>query len=161
MALFSVSYVFQLFQCLFSLSFGTAADTVSACPPPTAPLTIYFQKPAAWPNAKIYYWGETPTGTMPDVTWPGVNMTLMQAGCDWYYFTFPSAVDCSNIIFNSGTGSQTPDLLNRCDDGYYQVGIGWSSTPPSGYCGNPAPTLSVSPSGHTTIKHIYCNYQRI
>ncbi len=147
MALFSVSYVFQLFQCLFSLSFGIAADTVSACPPPTAPLTIYFQKPAAWPNAKIYYWGETPTGTMPDVTWPGVNMTLMQAGCDWYYFTFPSAVDCSNIIFNSGTGSQTPDLLNRCDDGYYQVGIGWSSTPPSGYCGNPAPTLSVSPSG--------------
>ena len=88
MALFSVSYVFQLFQCLFSLSFGTAADTVSACPPPTAPLTIYFQKPAAWPNAKIYYWGETPTGTMPDVTWPGVNMTLMQGGCGCYYFIF-------------------------------------------------------------------------
>ncbi|MBK9736847.1 MAG: chitobiase/beta-hexosaminidase C-terminal domain-containing protein [Saprospiraceae bacterium] len=71
----------------------------------------------------------------------------MQAGCDWYYFTFPIAVDCSNIIFNSGSGIQTPDLLNRCDDGYYQVGIGWSSNPPSGYCGNPPPSVTVSPAG--------------
>ena len=119
------------------------SDTFTPCSPTNdPPLTVYFKKPASWPNAKIYYWGETPAGSMPDVTWPGVNMNLMQAGCDWYYFTFPAAVDCSNIIFNSGSGSQTADL-NRCDIGYYEIGVGWSSTPPSGYCGNPPPSVSA------------------
>lgn len=110
------------------------------------PLTVYFKKPSNWPNAKIYYWGEVPAGTMPDVAWSGVNMNLMQTGCDWYYFTFPAAVDCSSIIFNSGTGSQTADLY-RCEDGYYELGVGWSDTPPSGFCGNPPPSVTANPSG--------------
>ena len=52
-------------------------------------------------------------------------MTLMQSGCDWY-FCFEEAVDCTNLIFNSGTGTQTAGFKSMCTDGYYQIGIGWS-----------------------------------
>ena len=131
--------------------------------PPSDPLIVYFQKPSSWPLAKIYYWDETPANTMPDVSWSGVEMQLMQTGCDWYYFAFPEAVDCSYIIFNSGNGIQTANL-NRCQDGYYQFGIGWSSTPPSGFCGNPPPIITASPSGSynnanpfVVTLHIYDN----
>lgn len=132
------------------LSFGItngnvpSIDHTEVCPPGD-PIIIYFQKPASWAHAKIYYWGETPANTQQNVSWPGVDMTLMQSGCDWYYFVFEEAVDCTNLIFNSGTGTQTADL-NRCADGYYQIGIGWSSTPPSGFCGNPPPVVTTNPS---------------
>ncbi|MEZ4910916.1 MAG: starch-binding protein [Saprospiraceae bacterium] len=135
---------------LFSLNpnISTVSPSTNTCEiaPPSDPLIVYFQKPSSWPSAKIYYWGETPASTMPDVAWPGVDMQLMQADCDWYYFVFSETVDCSNIIFHNGVGTQTADL-NRCTDGYYQFGIGWSSSPPSGFCGNPPPIITVTPSG--------------
>jgi len=116
---------------------------------PQPSLTVYFKKPVAWSTAKIHYWNPSPSGSTTPTTWPGVNMTQNQAGCDWYYFTFPSAVDCINMIFNnggSGTGNQTPDLINICENAYYIIGTGWSSTPPSGFCSaNAAPTLTVLP----------------
>jgi len=110
-----------------------------------APLTVYFQKPAGWADAKIYFWSATPAGSNPDANWPGVNMTLMQAGCDWYYYTFPAAVECTNLIFNCGNSSCQTANLSRCSDGYYISGTGWSDTPPSGFCGNPPPSVSVDP----------------
>lgn len=111
------------------------------------PLTVYFKKPAAWANAKIYFWNATPAGSNPNGTWPGVNMIQMQAGCDWYYYTFPAAVDCTNLIFNCGSSScQTSDLY-RCTDGYYTLSAGWSDNPPTDFCGNPPPVVSVNPAG--------------
>ncbi|MFZ1523868.1 MAG: alpha-amylase family glycosyl hydrolase, partial [Saprospiraceae bacterium] len=122
-------------------------------------LTVYFYKPVGWSTAKIHYWNPSPAGSATPTTWPGVNMTQNQAGCDWYYYTFPNAVDCINMIFNnggSGSGNQTPDLINICDDAYYIVGTGWSSTPPTGFCSaNAAPTLTVLPlSGECTLPSV-------
>ncbi|MBK9736848.1 MAG: hypothetical protein IPO92_18565 [Saprospiraceae bacterium] len=74
-------------------------------------------------------------------------MIQNQPGCDWYYFTFPVAVDCINIIFNSGTGIQTADLIGRCENGYYIFGTGWSDTAPVGFCSpNGPPLLTVLPT---------------
>lgn len=112
-----------------------------------APLTVYFQKPSAWANANIYFWNASPAGSNPNGTWPGVPMNLMQVGCDWYYYTFPAGMDCTNLIFNCGSSScQTADLY-RCSNGYYIVGDGWFDTPPTGFCGNPPPSVSVNPEG--------------
>ncbi|MBK9736846.1 MAG: hypothetical protein IPO92_18555 [Saprospiraceae bacterium] len=69
MASFSVCYALQILHLMCSVPFSTVSPPVdNKCLPPTTPLTVYFQKPAAWPNAKIYYWGATPAGSNENAT---------------------------------------------------------------------------------------------
>jgi glycosidase len=110
-------------------------------------MTVYFKKPASWPAAKIYYWDPSPPDSYNPVSWPGVDMTQNQEDCDWYYHTFPEGMECTNLIFNSGSGDQTGDLY-RCTEGYYQEGLGWEDTEPDDFCPVASPpTLSIDPPG--------------
>lgn len=111
------------------------------------PKVIYFQKPAGWANAKIYYWNVNPSGSMTTVTWPGVDMLPMGSSCNWYYFYLPAGVSSTNLIFNCGSNACQTGDLSRSTTGYYINGTGWSDTPPSGFCGNPAPFIHANPAG--------------
>jgi hypothetical protein len=91
-----------------------------------ATLTVYFKKPTAWKEAKIYYWNAKPVGSITTSAWPGKNMTLVCG--DWYKFDLTGATS-ANVIFNSGTGIQTPDLLNVTTTKYYDNG--WLAATPT------------------------------
>ncbi len=91
-----------------------------------ANFTVYFKKPSNWANAKIYWWNATPSGALNNGSWPGVNMTAVCG--DWYKYDFTN-INSVNVIFNSGTGIQTPDLLNVTKSSYYDNG--WLTTTPT------------------------------
>jgi alpha-amylase len=91
-----------------------------------ANFTVYFKKPAAWAAAKVYFWNATPTGSLANATWPGANMTLVCG--DWYKYDF-NGITAVNIIFNSGAGQQSPDLLAVNSTKYYDNG--WLTTTPT------------------------------
>lgn len=110
--------------CLFLPSFSKNIEKKDANA--VANFTVYFKKPTTWAAAKIYFWNATPAGSLANATWPGVNMTLVCG--DWYKYDF-SGITATNIIFNSGAGQQTPDLLNVTTTKYYDNG--WLTTTPT------------------------------
>lgn len=119
--------------------------------PPGAGLKIHFKKPSTWANATLYYWNPSPGGA-PAVTWPGVAMTA--EGEDWFVYTIPYA-NCANVIFSNNGASKTPDL-SRCEEGWYQDGV-WYSSKPSG-SGTPAGfTVFFKPSNYTNPNIYYWN----
>lgn len=73
-------------------------------------IMVYCKKPAGWSSpVKIHYWNTVPGGVYANTTWPGVNMTQVCSGSDWWYFRF-SGITSTNLIFNDGNGRQTADL---------------------------------------------------
>lgn len=71
---------------------------------------IYFKKPPTWATPiKIHYWNAIPSGIYTNTIWPGVNMTQVCSGSDWWVFKF-SGITSTNLIFNDGNGKQTIDL---------------------------------------------------
>ena len=69
-----------------------AADTVK----------LYCAAPSGWGTCCIYWWGSS----QYNPGWPGEAMTQGADGI-WYY-EVPS--DVSKVIFNNGSGTQSPDL---------------------------------------------------
>lgn len=118
----------------------STADSVKYTFNPIPDIWVYFKKPAAWANAKIHYWNPLPAGAVTATSWPGVDMTL-HCG-DWYKFKF-SGVTSVNLIFNSGTGTQTPDLSVGTTS-YYDNG--WLSSVPNMCSSNTPPVVSISPA---------------
>lgn len=86
--------------------------------------SVYFKKPTAWPAAKIHFWNSVPTGAAPASTWPGSNM-IQECG-DWYRWDFTNLTSI-NLLFNTGTGTQTADLFAN-GTAYYDNG--WLATAP-------------------------------
>ncbi|WP_310556588.1 starch-binding protein [Flavobacterium sp.] len=80
---------------------------------PVKTFTVYFKSPTSWTTRKIYFWNATPTGSLANAIWPGLNMTAHTGG--WYKYTF-TGVDAVNIIFNNGNSglgtNQTANILN-------------------------------------------------
>lgn len=109
--------------------------------------TVYFKPPTAWGSTvpKIHYWNATPTGSLANTTWPGVNMTPACSG--WYSYTF-SGVTQINLIFNNGNSgvgtNQTADLTANTTS-WYDWTNGWLTTAPT--LDNPC--LVISPQGGT------------
>jgi glycosidase len=104
---------------------ATAPITVTAA----SNFVVHFYRPANWGTGlKIYYWNTLPSGVIPTVNYPGVNMTA--EGDGWYNFTFTN-VNSTNLIFNDGTGdiNKTPDL-SRSSTGWYFNGS-WYNTKPN------------------------------
>ncbi len=82
---------------------------------------------------KVYYWLEEPN-VLPNVAWPGVEMTPLGEGCEgWYKYELPGILS-TNYIINQ-CGGQTEDLFLD------------SQMPLPCTTGNQAPNLSVSPVG--------------
>lgn len=102
-----------------SSAIKTESYTFSAVPT----ITVYFKPPTNWTvTPKVYYWGATPTGSIANAVWPGVNMTADANGFYKYTITGPTAV---NVIFNNGSGgsaNQTPDLINKTNGFSYTWG---------------------------------------
>lgn len=92
---------------------GVWSDTKPDNPSPTT-FAVFFNKPTAWAGAKIHYWGGTGCTAS---TWPGPNMIPPTGGTStWLKFDLPS--QCTNIVFNDGSGKQTVDL-SRSSAGYF------------------------------------------
>jgi glycosidase len=109
---------------------------------PIPDIIVYFKRPSNWGTTiKIHYWNAVPSGVYANTSWPGVNMTPVCG--DWFSFRF-SGITNTNLIFNDGSGNQTPDL-NRSASGYYDNG--WLTTTPT-ITGNPS--INVSPAGPQT-----------
>lgn len=109
---------------------------------PIPDITVYCRKPANWSSpVKIHYWNALPTGSVASTTWPGVNMTQVCPGSEWWSFTF-SGVTSINVIFNDGSGRQTPDLAVTAT-AYYDNG--WLTTAPD--LQSPNAVISATPSG--------------
>ena len=87
-------------------------------------LTVYFKPPTTWGSVipRIHYWNALPTGSVANTNWPGIRMAAHVNGFYKYTIVGPTSV---NIVFNngkSGTGNQTPDLLNKTDGYSYTWG---------------------------------------
>lgn len=87
-------------------------------------LTVYFKPPSTWGTVipRIHYWNALPTGSVPNTNWPGIRMSTHVNGFYKYTIVGPTSV---NIVFNngkSGTGNQTPNLLNKTDGFSYTWG---------------------------------------
>lgn len=88
---------------------------------------VYYKKPSTWAApVKIHYWNALPAGVYTNTIWPGVNMTQVCAGSDWWFFKF-SGITSTNLIFNDGNGKQTADLTTS-NTAYYDNG--WLSVTP-------------------------------
>lgn len=83
-------------------------------------ITVKFLPPASWTTPiNVYYWNVVPSGSLPDVVWPGVAMTGPDAE-GYFCYTFNNIIGL-NIIFNSNSGTpQTVDIIdvnkNTCYD---------------------------------------------
>jgi alpha-amylase len=107
-------------------------------------VTVYFKPPTAWGTVipRIHYWNALPTGSVANTTWPGIRMIADVNGFYKYTIVGPTSV---NIIFNngkSGTGNQTPDLLNKTD-GYSYT---WGAAARMSSDDNPKTNLVVYPN---------------
>jgi 1,4-alpha-glucan branching enzyme len=83
---------------------GWLSTVPTICP---AGITAYFENTGGWAQPKVYCWSPTPSFSCP--AWPGTNMTKVANCGDWWSYFF-SGVTATNLIFNSGTGTQTADL---------------------------------------------------
>jgi alpha-amylase len=117
-----------------------------------ANFTVYFKKPTAWAVAKIYFWNAQPSGSITNANWPGVNMTAVCG--DWYKYDF-NGITSVNVIFNSGAGQQTPDLLSVNSTKYYDNG--WLSATPT-ICPPTTGGIDVyfENTGNWTQPKVYC-----
>jgi len=97
-----------------------SAEPANRCP---TTLTVYFKPPTTWTvTPKIHYWNAVPTGSVANTTWPGITMVADVNGFYKYTIVGPTSI---NIVFNngsSGTGNQTPDLLNKTNGYSYTWG---------------------------------------
>ena len=91
---------------------------------PVAGFSVFFQRPAGWTAAKVYWWNPSPVGSLPAVAWPGVDM--QPYGNGWFKYTF-RGVAATNLIFTDGT-RQTADLT-RNRTGSFSSNA-WSDTRP-------------------------------
>lgn len=104
-------------------------------------ITVYCKKPSGWSSPmKIHYWNAVPAGVYANTSWPGVNMTQVCAGSDWWYFTF-RGITGTNLIFNDANGRQTADLT-ATKTAYYDNG--WLNTTPDIYA--PIAELTATPT---------------
>ncbi|GJM61872.1 starch-binding protein [Persicobacter diffluens] len=85
-------------------------------------LTVHYKNNNNWQRPYLYYWNTT--GTNLTTSWPGVPMN--DEGNGWWSYTL-EAVECANVIFNDNGGAQTEDLVNVCEESWYDNG--WVSAP--------------------------------
>jgi hypothetical protein len=82
--------------------------------------SVYFVDNQGWGKVNIYTW-------TPEVgTWPGVAMTKeaeQLAGYDVYSYTVEKGTSFGGVIFNNGSGAQTPDL--KWTAGKYCIKNAW------------------------------------
>jgi len=121
---FNTNTTLKVFAQVSNCSTAVQSHSYTVTAPPSDGFSVFFQKPAGWSSAKIYYWN-TAGGSMPAVTWPGVAMTAYSGG--WYKFSFPG-VSSTNLIFTDGT-NQTADL-SRNKTGSYSSNA-WSDSRPA------------------------------
>lgn len=75
---------------------------------PTYTYTVYYHNTDNWP--KVYAYGWNANGEQLLGPWTGTEASAVEGNDGWYYITLTVPADEINIIFNSGSGSQTPDL---------------------------------------------------
>ncbi|MEO1098771.1 MAG: starch-binding protein [Bacteroidota bacterium] len=140
-----------------------AVWTQGGTQPPTEdvdPFTVNFQKPAGWGSGtNVYFYNASTNSTMSGTPqWPGASMSSI-GGVDWFSFTVDPqagiAAQDIRLIFNDGSGNQTPDL-SRSTDGWYS-GSSWFASCPSGCLGSSnSVTLNFDrPSGWGSTTNIY------
>ncbi len=78
--------------------------------------TVYFKNTSNWNTVNAYAWQSNNT-TNTNKSWPGVEMTAVDGHDGWYMLEI--SVDYDMIIFNNGSGTQTPDISYKLGSIYY------------------------------------------
>ena len=119
-------------------------------------LTVYFKPPSSWGTTipRIHYWSALPTGSVANTTWPGVRMVADINGFYKHTIVGPTSI---NIVFNngrSGTGNQTPNLLNKTD-GYSYI---WGAAAKMSNTENLSSNVVIYPNPVNDILQISSEY---
>ena len=76
--------------------------------PTTYTYTLHYGNPNAWNSVYVYAW-DSANNTLKG-TWPGTAISADDNNSGWYTVELSLAETTVNVIFNSGSGSQTADL---------------------------------------------------
>lgn len=102
---------------------------------PTYNYTVYYHNTDNWPEVYAYTWGDNGELLGP---WAGTKASAVEGNEGWYFITLTVPADKVNLIFNSGSGSQTSDLKVASQQDERRVeawveGNGVSYTAPDGW----------------------------
>jgi hypothetical protein len=75
-------------------------------PPVVDGITLYYYN-SSWTKVNLYAWNDA--GNFGN--WPGKAMTAVEGKSGWYTITLNAPAEGLSIIFNNGSGDQTPDLV--------------------------------------------------
>ena len=87
----------------YTYTIGEAPEGEPEEPTEPTSVTVYFENTGNWTNVYIYGWNDS--NTTGD-NWPGSKMTDMGNG----YWSYELPSETVNVIFNDGSGTQTPDI---------------------------------------------------
>ena len=123
----------------------TLVVTVNAVQTPISltATSICYDNAANHATPTIYLWDSTPEDTLPNLAWPGQEMT--ETG-DYYCYDTTVTIASMKTIFNSDGGGQTQDLLMTSPNACYKEGV-WVSLETCGFnvtgAQNIAPTANA------------------
>jgi alpha-amylase len=143
--------------CENSNTLCSAVESKNVVVGPIPDITVYFRRPTAWGSTvpSIYYWGISPVGAIPDITW--ATAPAMTALCNgWYKYTFSGVLGINVIV--KGPSSQTADYLGVAADTWADatslsgavITPTWLSVAPSSLSGVPSVTLTPSSNFNTS-----------
>lgn len=108
---------------------------------PNAAITVYVTAPSA---PHLYAWEGDSRFTGE---WPGVTLSSTEVidGKTYYYMSFSDVKESLSVIFNNGSGGQTPDITGITSDVYYEYDGESTATPVSVNPGPKAPVITANP----------------
>lgn len=99
----------------YAICDGQGDDPTPPTPPtPDDEIKLYFENTGNWSKVYCYVWTPEALGE-----WPGTEVTEKE---DKYFVVTVTDASVTNVIFNNGDGSQTPDLTIRANAIYNASG---------------------------------------
>ncbi len=86
-----------------------------------APLIVHYYNSQGWEAVKVHAWND---GGNVTGDWPGKDATAVEGEAGWFSVEIPAGA--TGLLFNSGTGSQTADLL-VADGPYFYDNTGYAT----------------------------------
>ncbi len=85
------------------------------------PIVVYYYNSQDWEAVKVHAWND---GGNVTGDWPGKDATAVEGEAGWFSVEIPAGT--TGLLFNSGTGSQTADLL-VADGPYFYENTGYAT----------------------------------
>ncbi|MBQ8833655.1 MAG: type I pullulanase [Oscillospiraceae bacterium] len=110
----------------YTPSTGDGGDSGEAAEPvePVTTVTIHYRNTGVWNDVNYHAWIENGDNDTGLTTWPGTKLTENAEHKNWYTVTLSdlNAANGIGILFNSGSGSQTGDIMITANGEYWYDG---------------------------------------